>query len=204
MTDYSHLTEENYRNIEKWLQGDHVSLDKLNIRYMKPIWGYRGIKLIKKDNINRILNNKTFRLNQKLPIESWSKTKYIAAKFAIPSINKIGVVIMLKIRPQNIILDLTDEKLYTELYKRIDFIDTIQYLKMEQEIVIKSDPNRNYNLCDNIILLLVRTKNLNDSYKEDINNKLEKLEKWDHYRVAVFNCNIKGQLRLHGWSGNFL
>ena len=199
MIDISHLTPEDYKAIEQWIfnsesipANQFLRLTRINIKYPKSIKVYRGFRINSPLMIDSLFSNKKFKLKLRSQLVSWSKSNKIAEFFSRPTSTKpIGIVIKTILKPNEIILDLTNVNLLRELNRYLP-IETSSDLNFEQEVIAKFNPNRIYNLCDNIIKLQIRPRKLSDSNIEKINKLLlnQQIEgkHWTSYQQTDFSC----------------
>ena len=209
MTDYSHLTDKDYINLLDWVDNS-TSLSEeqiknilnLNIKYTKPIRVYRGMS-INSNYLDKLLNDKMFKLKQKFSLISWTKNFAVANNFSksLSIGNKFGIIIKTILKPNEIIIDFTDKKLIDNLEKSFikrKFLNTMVFLNHEKEVLAKYNPNTQYGLCKNIIIIKTYNENLSDNHIDLISKKMNSNNStWSNYRTSIFKCNKKGILSVN-------
>ena len=218
MTDYSKITQDEWLVIRSWALGDYMepyydsSIDrerdlkkdvaifhsiseKLGYKNEKV---YRGIKIDTK-YLDKLLNNKPFTLHtKKFPIVSWSTDRKVALQIASGDHSKLGVVLNVTLNSKEIVVKI-DREMKNAMQKGLGMsVDLGQ-----REVVAKYNKNRRYNLCENIVNIVVSYKYPKKEKLFNLVNNKEVLE-LDGFmdsgkpRLYNFSCNAQGKLRYAG------
>ena len=207
MIEYDKIGRYEYQIIDDWVNGYKGNeILKLGFEYDEPKTVYRGLRIKQKQYLKKLFTNKPFTLSrtgQQTDAVSWSRSQAISKHFGyasnkspIAGVEVMGVIVRDELKPQEIILDLTDPDMLDRLMEIGGRISA--HIRKEQEIIAKYNPKRKYTFCKNVIAIQVLTQILTKEQKTAIKDRLvnDPDNEWLGYNKPGFGCNKTGKLRF--------